>query len=73
MGNTVYPLLEINPQAFVYACDFAPTAVDLVLAHPQFAASGRVAAFVADITGGWQGSGGSGAGLCGWQGRAGRH
>jgi methyltransferase-like protein 6 len=56
VGNTVYPLLEINPQAFLYACDFAPTAVDLLLAHPQFAASGHVAAFVADITGGWFGA-----------------
>jgi 2-polyprenyl-3-methyl-5-hydroxy-6-metoxy-1,4-benzoquinol methylase len=29
-GNTVYPLLEENPAAFVYACDFSPRAVDLV-------------------------------------------
>lgn len=55
MGNTAFPLLEINPSVMVYACDFAPSAVALVTAHPLYAASGRVTAFVADITGGWVG------------------
>lgn len=50
VGNTIFPLLELNPQAFVYACDFAPSAVEIVRAHPQYASCGRVHAFVADIT-----------------------
>ncbi|GAB4823086.1 hypothetical protein N2152v2_010132 [Parachlorella kessleri] len=49
VGNTIFPLLELNPTAFIYACDFAPSAVALVRSHPQYA-SGRVHAFVADIT-----------------------
>lgn len=54
-GNTVFPLLELNPGASIYACDFAPSAVGLVRAHPAYATTaGRVHAFVADITGGWQ-------------------
>ncbi|PRW58059.1 Methyltransferase 6 [Chlorella sorokiniana] len=50
VGNTTFPLLEVNPSAQVYACDYAPTAVQLVKAHPDYAASSRVHAFVADIT-----------------------
>ena len=49
MGNAVFPLLELNPQARAYACDCSPTAVDLVQQHPLHA-SGRVTAFVADLT-----------------------
>lgn len=46
----MYPLLDLTgPSSHVYACDFAPTAVELVCQHPQFA-SGRVTAFTADIT-----------------------
>ena len=48
-GNAVFPLLEANPDAVAYACDFSATAVGLVRAHPLHAA-GRVAAFVADLT-----------------------
>ena len=51
VGNTTFPLLEVNPSARVYACDYAPTAIQLVKANPEYAASGRVHAFVADITG----------------------
>lgn len=51
VGNTTFPLLEVNPWAQVYACDYAPTAIQLVKANPEYAASGRVHAFVADITG----------------------
>lgn len=49
-GNTVFPLLELNPRLAVFACDFAPAAVALVRAHPAYGSSGRVHAFVADIT-----------------------
>jgi 2-polyprenyl-3-methyl-5-hydroxy-6-metoxy-1,4-benzoquinol methylase len=38
-GNTVYPLLEENPAAFVYACDFSPRAVDLVKVSKRTALS----------------------------------
>lgn len=30
VGNTVYPLLEENPNIFIYACDFSPRAVEFV-------------------------------------------
>ena len=49
VGNTAYPLLELNQCSQVYACDFAPSAVELVKANPQYS-SGRIHAFVADIT-----------------------
>ena len=35
-GNTVFPLLQLNPQLRVYASDFSPTAVELVKAHPAY-------------------------------------
>lgn len=34
VGNTVFPLLDLNPQITAYACDFSATAVDLVKKHP---------------------------------------
>ena len=48
MGNTLFPLLETNPDATAYACDFSPHAVSLV--QHALAAAGRVHAFVADLT-----------------------
>ncbi|KAL4436878.1 hypothetical protein ABPG75_004017 [Micractinium tetrahymenae] len=54
VGNSLFPLLELNPGATLYACDFAPSAVDLVKAHQLYrqhgGRGGRVTAFVADIT-----------------------
>ena len=29
-GNTIFPVIETYPDAFVYACDFSPRAVELV-------------------------------------------
>jgi len=49
VGNTAFPLLELNKQSHVYACDFAPSAVEMVRANPQYS-SQRMHAFVADIT-----------------------
>ena len=49
VGNTVFPVLEANPEAVAYACDFSPHAVSLVQQHALHAA-GRVHAFVADLT-----------------------
>ena len=49
-GSTIYPLLDVTgPWSHVYACDFAPEAVELVRRHPGFS-SGRVTVFEADIT-----------------------
>ena len=45
----MFPVLEANPEAVAYACDFSPHAVSLVRQHPLHAA-GRVHAFVADLT-----------------------
>ena len=36
-GNTVFPVLDINPELTAYACDFSPRAVELVMAHPDYA------------------------------------
>jgi len=30
VGNFIFPLLEENPQLFIYACDFSKRAVDFV-------------------------------------------
>lgn len=49
MGNTSFPLLEVNPRAFVHACDFSPRAVACMIGHPCFQPA-RMHAFVADIT-----------------------
>ena len=54
-GNTVFPLLNLNPDLYVFACDFSSRAVDLVKAHPLYVEGGRVSAFVADITQGESG------------------
>ena len=37
VGNTVFPLLELNPSLKVYCCDFAPSAIELVKQHPGYA------------------------------------
>lgn len=39
-GNSVFPLLELNAQLQVFACDFSPKAVQLVQAHPAYASGG---------------------------------
>ena len=49
VGNTAYPLLDLNKHSKVFACDFAPSAVNLVKAHPEYSC-GRMHAFVADVT-----------------------
>jgi SAM-dependent methyltransferase len=49
VGNTIFPLLEINPTAHVYACDFAATAINIVHQHPVYETSDRVTAFVANL------------------------
>lgn len=50
VGNTVYPLLDLCPPSTrLWACDFSPTAVDLVKANTAYDAA-RLTAFTADLT-----------------------
>ncbi|KAF9586762.1 hypothetical protein BGW38_000013 [Lunasporangiospora selenospora] len=49
VGNFVFPVLDKNPHLFMYACDFAPHAVELVKKHEDYA-KGRCSAFVCDLT-----------------------
>ncbi|KAK9814946.1 hypothetical protein WJX73_002785 [Symbiochloris irregularis] len=49
VGNAVFPLLDYNPTAFVYACDFSPRAIQLVQADHRYGC-GRAKAAVSDIT-----------------------
>ena len=48
VGNTLFPLAELNPAARVHGCDFAASAIDVVRRHPSY--GGRTTAHVADIT-----------------------
>ncbi|XP_015972270.1 uncharacterized protein LOC107495618 isoform X1 [Arachis duranensis] len=48
-GNTIFPVIASYPDAFVYACDFSPRAIELVKTHEDFKES-RVRAFVSDLT-----------------------
>ncbi|KAG0006991.1 hypothetical protein BGZ65_000381 [Modicella reniformis] len=49
VGNFIFPVLERNPHLFMYACDFAPQAIELVKQHESYK-SGRCSAFVCDLT-----------------------
>jgi len=49
-GNTVFPILQANidPNLFVYCCDFAESAVEIVKSHDLYDKS-RCHAFVCDV------------------------
>jgi len=51
-GNTVFPILQANidPNLFIYCCDFAESAVELVKKHDLYDSS-RCHAFVCDVAG----------------------
>ncbi|KAJ2804959.1 hypothetical protein H4R21_001442 [Coemansia helicoidea] len=49
VGNFIWPVVERNPDVFVYACDFSPRAVGFVTANERYNAD-RCRAFVCDIT-----------------------
>lgn len=48
VGNAVFPLLERDPNLFVYALDFSPRAISLVKAHPLYKQTKRCQAIVHD-------------------------
>ena len=49
VGNTTFPILQTNLNAFIHACDFSPTAIQCLKRHKQYNDK-EVQAFVADIT-----------------------
>ncbi|KAI6648466.1 Methyltransferase-like protein 2A isoform X1 [Oopsacas minuta] len=51
VGNSSFPILESNPSPdlFIYACDFAESAIDLIKANPQYN-SKRIHPFVCDLS-----------------------
>lgn len=51
VGNTTFPLLESNPNLFMYLSDYSSTAIDIVNQNPQYLKeSHRCQASVWDIT-----------------------
>ncbi|OIW12075.1 hypothetical protein TanjilG_15315 [Lupinus angustifolius] len=48
-GNTIFPVIASYPDAFIYACDFSPQAIELVKTNEDFKES-HVNAFVSDLT-----------------------
>jgi SAM-dependent methyltransferase len=50
VGNTLFPILEINPHNFFYAFDFSASAIEIVKAHPLYTETSRCKAFVFDLT-----------------------
>ncbi|XP_030013743.1 tRNA N(3)-cytidine methyltransferase METTL6 isoform X1 [Sphaeramia orbicularis] len=49
VGNCIFPLLEDDPNIFIYACDFSPRAVEFVKQNPLYS-SERCCAFQCDLT-----------------------
>ncbi|KAM6174407.1 tRNA N(3)-cytidine methyltransferase METTL8, mitochondrial isoform 2-T2 [Erethizon dorsatum] len=50
-GNSVFPILNTlqnTPESFLYCCDFAPEAVELIKSHSSYRAS-QCSAFVHDV------------------------
>lgn len=37
VGNTLYPLLEVNPELRIHACDFSAVAVEVLTTHALYA------------------------------------
>eukprot|EP00730_Choanoeca_flexa_P012949 TRINITY_DN4800_c0_g1_i1.p1 TRINITY_DN4800_c0_g1~~TRINITY_DN4800_c0_g1_i1.p1 ORF type:complete len:261 (+),score=43.72 TRINITY_DN4800_c0_g1_i1:152-934(+) len=49
VGNTIFPLSQVNPKLFCYACDLSPRAVELVKANELYTEE-RFEAFQCDLT-----------------------
>ena len=50
VGNAILPLVELNPMLQVIAVDFARSAVEILKTHPLYSSTGRVNAFVCDVS-----------------------
>lgn len=48
VGNSIWPLMQLNPDKFFYAFDCSPAAIDLVKAHAEYNPE-KCCAFVLDI------------------------
>jgi len=48
VGNFFFPVLNVHPNIFVYACDFSPRAIDFVKKNPKY--DQHIHAFVCDVT-----------------------
>lgn len=48
VGNSLFPLLELNPDKFFFVSDVSPKAIALLKTHPQYSEE-RINAFVCDI------------------------
>lgn len=49
MGNAIFPLLELHPRLYVYAFDFAKSAIELLKTNPLYEQTGRCEAYVCDL------------------------
>lgn len=49
VGNLIFPLIEVHPEMYFYACDLSPRAIEFVKSHPSYNES-TVKAFQCDIT-----------------------
>ncbi|KAJ1508357.1 Methyltransferase-like protein 6 [Coelomomyces lativittatus] len=48
-GNLMFPLLELQSNIFIYACDFSQKAISIVKENPLYSTN-RCSAFIADLT-----------------------
>lgn len=49
VGNTIFPMLRLNPDLYVYGVDFSSKAIEFVRANPEYDET-RVQAFTMDLT-----------------------
>jgi len=49
VGNTMFPLIKLNPDKYFYAFDFSPFAIDIMKKNPEYNEE-KITAFVCDPT-----------------------
>jgi methyltransferase-like protein 6 len=49
VGNTIFPLIKLNPDKYCYVFDFSPSAIDILKRNPEYNEA-NVTAFVCDPT-----------------------